>query len=225
MGQLTARKLLVVDWPSSSIAGRMLLYYLLAFNYPYMIKAKRDDKRLVTELLISSFADNPSVDYIISANGSRRKRMAVLMNYSFNLCMRFGEVWLSDDRNGCALILFPQRKRTTICGIWQDLVLLFGAVGWKGLKKVLRRERLVNKMRPKTPMGYIWFIGVDPLCQQSGIGSTLLSQVIARCNELKLPVYLETSVLRNLPWYNRFGFMRYDQLNLGYQLHFLVRSV
>ena len=190
-----------------------------------MFKAKKNDKKIVVEVLVSSFADNPSVKYIISPDRHERKRLVVLMNYSFDLCIQFGEVWLSGDQKGCALLLFPQSKRTTLSSIWQDFALIFGAVGCSGLKKVLRREQLVNEIRPKSAMGYIWFIGVDPLYQRSGVGTNLLLQVIARCQELRLPIYLETSILQNIPWYNRFGFTVYGQLDLGYQLHFLVKPL
>jgi len=34
-------------------------------------------------------------------------------------------------------------------------------------------------------------------------------------NEEKLPVYLETSTLTNVPWYQRFGFEIYGKSELG----------
>lgn len=70
-------------------------------------------------------------------------------------------------------------------------------------------------------MAYLWFIGVDPLYQRSGIGSRLLKEVIADAGAKGLPIYLETSTERNLPWYQRFGFRIYDELHLTYVLYFL----
>lgn len=188
-----------------------------------MIKAKSSDKKLVCELLTSSFAENASVNFIISGDANRPRRIAALMIYSFEMCMRFGEVWLSDDKKGCALLLFPQNKRTTIRSVWLDVNLICRAVGLGGIKRVLRRERLVADKRSKEDMGYLWFIGVNPEHQHLGIGSVLFAEIIKRCNELNLPVYLETSVPENIPWYARFGIRVYDEANVGYRLFFLRR--
>ncbi|MEJ2901685.1 GNAT family N-acetyltransferase [Pedobacter panaciterrae] len=190
-----------------------------------MIKAKMSDKKWVTGMLASSFSDNPSVNYILSGDRRRPERILALMDYSFELCMRFGEVWLSDDRRGCALLLFPQHKRTTLSSIWLDLKLVLGAVGLGRIGKVLRRERLVSGKQPKAAMAYLWFIGVDPLYQHAGLGSVLLNELLKRADDLALPVYLETSVAANLPWYERFGFKVYDELDLGYRLSFLVKPL
>jgi GNAT superfamily N-acetyltransferase len=186
-----------------------------------MIKAKKNDKKWITDLLVRSFSDNPSVNYIICGNRRRPERIAALMEYSFDICMRFGEVWLSDDRRGCALLLFPQNKQTSFFSVWLDLKFIFCAVGLAALGRVLRREQLINGKQPKIDMIYLWFIGVEPLVQHFGLGSKLLSEILKRSETLGFPVYLETSVAGNLPWYKRFGFDVYNELDLGYTLYFL----
>jgi len=55
----------------------------------------------------------------------------------------------------------------------------------------------------------------------SGIGSALMQDVIAESIKIKRSVYLETSTPKNLPWYERFGFTIYDELDLGYRLYFM----
>ncbi|RZK67636.1 MAG: N-acetyltransferase, partial [Pedobacter sp.] len=94
-----------------------------------MIKAKSKDKTLICELLSSSFSDNPSVNYILNGQTNKSKRIRALMDYSYEQCARFGEVWLSEDRKACALLLFPQKKRLDFYSIWLDLKLIVQAVG------------------------------------------------------------------------------------------------
>ena len=79
-----------------------------------MVKATRDDKSLVTTLLKASFIDNQSVYYTVRQDEHREKRIRASMDYSFEICFRFGEVWLSENHKAAALILYPQRKRTTL---------------------------------------------------------------------------------------------------------------
>ena len=70
-------------------------------------------------------------------------------------------------------------------------------------------------------MYYLWFIGVDPKEQNKGTGSTLLKDVIHQASLKNRSVYLETSTSKNIPWYEKFGFKIYNELDLGYRLYFL----
>ncbi|RKR83410.1 acetyltransferase (GNAT) family protein [Mucilaginibacter gracilis] len=186
-----------------------------------MINAKRTDKCLVTELLSAAFNDNLSVNYIIRQDDKRKERILALMDYSFEVCYRFGEVWLSEDRKACALVLFPHQKRTTFASLWLDIKLILKAVGVSGIRKALNQEARIKAKRPKKTMAYLWFIGVSPLYQHQGTGGRLLKEVLGHATGLGLPVYLETSTERNLSWYEKHGFAVYDTLDLGYILHFL----
>ena len=63
--------------------------------------------------------------------------------------------------------------------------------------------------------------GVNPANQKNGVGSKLLQEIIVHAKQQDRPVFLETSTLKNLPWYERFGFKIYDKLELSYTLYFL----
>ena len=140
-----------------------------------MKNAKSTDKNLVIELLESSFDTNMSVNYIIPQNQNRAKRKRALMNYSFDICTLFGKVLISNDEKGCALILYPDKKKSTIKSIFLDLKLIIECIGFRNIKKTLSREALIRKLHPNELMSYIWYIGVDPEYQHQEIGSALLN--------------------------------------------------
>ncbi len=188
-----------------------------------MVKAEAVDKTTVVTILSKSFIDNQSVNFVINQDKDRLSRINALMDYSFEMCYEFGEVWLTEDKKACALILFPQNKRTTVKAIWLNIKLIIQAIGIANISKTLKREAQIHKVQPVEKMAYLWFIGVDPAFQQKGIGSKLLNQIISRFSELNLPLYLETSTQNNIPWYQTFGFTIYNQINLGYSLFFLKR--
>jgi GNAT superfamily N-acetyltransferase len=188
-----------------------------------MIKAKRGDKDFIIDLLTGAFIDNLSVNYIVKQDRNKLKRIKALMEYSFETCFLFGDIYLTEDRSACALILFPQLKKTTLFTIWLDIRLIFNAITLGGIFKVLKRERQIKKLQPRQNMVYLWFIGVNPSKQHKGYGSFLIAEVLEIANNLNLPVFLETSTLKNLPWYEHFGFEVYDKLDLGYTLFFLKR--
>lgn len=190
-----------------------------------MKKAEYKDKDLIVDILTRSFETNQSVNYIVKQDAQRVTRIEALMNYSFEVCYLFGDVFLSDDNKSCALVLYPDKKRTTIKSILLDAKLILSCVGLKNVKKTLTREAIIKKIQPKEPMYYLWFIGVDPSYQNTGIGSALLKELIADSELKERPIYLETSTLKNLPWYKKFGFNVYHETELSYKLFFLNRML
>ncbi len=189
-----------------------------------MKKAIPESYAKIVEILTDAFEVNQSVDFILSAHRNTPWRRAALMRYSLEICQDFGEVWLSEDEKACALILYPQLKKTTLKSILLDLKLILHAIGIFGIGKALRRESMIKLKRAKEHMCYLWFIGVDPRHQGKGLGSKLLLEVIAHAEAKGLPVYLETSMIDNIPWYKRFGFKLYDELSLNYKLYFFKRD-
>ncbi|RWZ89424.1 MAG: N-acetyltransferase [Hydrotalea sp. AMD] len=190
-----------------------------------MKKAEYTDKALIVDILTKSFEANQSVNYIVKQDEKRMKRISALMDYSFEVCYLFGDVFISDYNNACALILYPDKKKTTIKSILLDVKLILSCVGIENIQKTLARESLIKKAQPKELMYYLWFIGVDPDFQNTGIGSVFLDELIEDSRVKGRPIYLETSTLKNLPWYQKFGFNIYHEADLSYKLFFLRREL
>lgn len=139
-----------------------------------MKRATRADRDLVVDILSAAFDENRSVHYIIPQDKFRQKRIRALMDYSFEICFSAGEVFLSDDEKGCALISFPDRKKISFKSIAADVKLIFNGTGFGNISKVLRREKAISSHYPDSPIYYLWFIGVSPEHQnQVDFGYTL----------------------------------------------------
>jgi predicted N-acetyltransferase YhbS len=189
-----------------------------------MIKAVYSDKSNVVDILANSFENNKSVNYIIKQDVKRIQRIRKLMEYSFDFCFLFGDIYLSEDRKACALIVLPDKKRTTLRSIWLDIKLIFSCIGLSNVKKVIARETMIKKLQPKESMYYLWFIGVHPDHQHAGTGTTLLREIIEKSETDQRTICLETSTLKNLPWYEKLGFVIYNELDVGYRLFFLKKA-
>ncbi len=189
-----------------------------------MIKATYKDKDRVEDILAESFDDNQSVNYIVKRDKKRNQRIRKLMAYSFDICYLYGEVYLTEDKSGCALVLFPDKKKNSLKSILLDIKLIVSCIGISNIKKAMKRESKIKELQPKKLMYYLWFIGVDSNQQNVGIGSALIKEVIEAAHSNQRPVYLETSTLKNIPWYEKFGFKIYNQLDLGYQLFFMKKE-
>ncbi|RZJ76923.1 MAG: GNAT family N-acetyltransferase [Flavobacterium sp.] len=189
-----------------------------------MKSAKRSDKQRAVELLCRSFKDNLSVNFMVGSGPGQSFRTRKLMEYAFETCYRFGEVLIKEDRSAVVLLTYPHLKPFSFYSVWLDVMLMFQVIGFSRLSKVLRREKLIKIQHPGRPFCYLWFIGVDPASQGQGIGTSLIAGVLAKMDAQNLPVYLETSVERNLSFYEKFGFQVFNQTNLGYLLFFLKRK-
>ena len=189
-----------------------------------MIRAGIEDKNRIVNILSNAFDDNKSVNYIIQQDAKRKQRIRNLMAYSFDLCHSFGDVFMSDDKKGCALILLPDKKKTTLRSILLDTKLAVSAIGLANIKKAMEREAAINKIHPDGIIYYLWFIGVDPTDQGNGVGSKLLESVIQEGLSQKRTICLETSSIKNLPWYEKHGFKTYLDLDFGYKLYCMKRG-
>ena len=172
----------------------------------------------MVEILTEAFSDNQSVNYVIKQDSHRLKRICRLMQYAVATCHDFGEVWLSDDRNACALTVLSDRKRSTVAAVVRDVQLAFLSTGLGNIYRTLRREAQIKAAHPNGPFCHLWFVGVANAARGQGKGSQLLEMVIDHHHARLRPIYLETSTQRNLPWYQRFGFEVYDELNFPYPL-------
>ncbi len=190
-----------------------------------MKRAAYSDKSRVVQILTESFRDNKSVNYIIKQDKHRIERLTNLIGYSFGLCYLFGDIFLSDDNSACALIMRPDKKKTTLKTIGLDIKLIFSSIGFSNASKAMRREAAIKKHHPCGPLYYLWFIGVASSKQHKGTGSRLMNEIVAEANNQKRIICLETSTLQNIPWYQKFGFTIYKELDFGYRLYCLKRDV
>lgn len=186
-----------------------------------MIKAELIDKQTVTDILTDSFSDNRSVNYVIPQNNKKMERIQKLMAYSFDVSFASGDVYLSDCRKACALVLYPDHRKTNLQSVWWDLKLGATVFGISRTIKVLKREKLIKKHHPSENIFYLWFIGVQSGFQKTGIGKQLMQELILKSKEMQRPMYLETSTPENVPWYQRFGFEVYATEEFSYRLYFL----
>lgn len=147
------------------------------------------------------------------------------MDYSFKICRLYGDVFISDDKAACALVLYPDRKKTTFKSILLDIKLIYTSLGINNIKKSIRREAKIKTIQSTEKMSYLWFIGVDPKHQNIGTGSTLLKEIIEFSKAKNRDIYLETSTIKNLPWYQKFGFQIYHEEDFGYKLYFLRKVI
>lgn len=190
-----------------------------------MIKqATRNDKKIVVDILCNSFKDNKSVTAITGEGRRGAVKLRRLINYSYQVVEDAGLIYLDKENNSCALVIFPDKKKTSLKTILADLKLVIGCVGLN-VFKILKKESLISKIHPERPLYYLWYIGVQPSEQNKGAGTRLLQKLIEESLKMNRTFCLETSTVRNISWYKKNGLQIYHKADIGYPLIFFEKPL
>ena len=114
-----------------------------------MIKATPKDKELIVTILTDSFKENKSITYVVKNDSKQAWRIKKLMEYSFNLGISCGEIFISDNQKACTILLYPDKKPSILKRIIYDLDLAINCIGITDIFKVLKREKQIKFHHPK----------------------------------------------------------------------------
>ncbi len=146
------------------------------------------------------------------------------MEYSYFVSNTFGEIYLSENQLACALLIDPTKKKTTLSSIYWDLKLVFNCIGIFNIGKVLKRETLIKQNHPKEDFIHLWYIGVKKSEQGKGVGTQLMHHIINDYSLKNKPIYLETSMEKNFPFYEKLGFKLISEMeSVGYPLRMYLK--
>ena len=70
------------------------------------------------------------------------------MEYSYDVCNLFGDIFLTEDKKGCALLILPDKKRITIKSILLDAKFAFTCLGLSHINKAMNREAKIKQVHP-----------------------------------------------------------------------------
>lgn len=177
------------------------------------------DKNHIINILTDSFQDNKSTNFVIKQDKKRAKRLRSLIEYSIFYGEKFGEVFLSEDKKACYIILDTEKKKFTWGSMIWDLLLVLKCIGISSVSKVMKRESLIKSHHPKEGFIHLWYIGVSPAKQGKGQGTKLMQKITEKAQSENKKIYLETSTERNFKFYESLGFREVVTFEeLGYSL-------
>ena len=172
--------------------------------------------------------DNPSVNWVVKNDKKRERRIKELSRFSFKTALKRDGVYISDDERCIALCYRYNFKKETISDYLNQARLASRAIGLSKIPEVLKRESYIKKLRPKDGnFFYFWFLGALPEGRGQGGAKEISDRIFKEADEDSLPIYLETSVLKNKRVYERFGFEIYHEWEVksqGITLWFMRRN-
>jgi GNAT superfamily N-acetyltransferase len=169
-------------------------------------KVTAADVPRVAEALADSFYDDPLMGWVIPDDSSRRERL----QRGFDLWMR--RIWLKHDECfttdrliGGALWMPPGTWHLRVPEQLRLVPAMIGAVG-RNLPRLFRLLNAMESKHPHDPHFYLPVVGVEPQWQGKGFGGALMRPILERCDEQKVPAYLEATSVRSRALYERNGF-------------------
>jgi ribosomal protein S18 acetylase RimI-like enzyme len=127
------------------------------------------------------------------AHGARRKPAA--------------QVLVAPEGRAASIWLPPDQWNAPISEVVRQAPRLLRAYGTRS-PRALRLLGVVERHHPREPHWYLEAIGTVPEARGQGIGPTVLTPVLDRCDDVGLPAYLESSNPQNIPFYERHGFVK-----------------
>ena len=179
-------------------------------------RATMTDRPELARSLASAFSEDPLFRWMVGPDAPLEARMRIFFEAILGFTLRQPDhlVFVSDDGRGAA--------------VWQP-VDKWKVPPWAMLRVV---PSMVRAFRARTPVMfgainaiervhpaeshyYLEVLGTRRDAQGTGIGSAVMTDMLARCDEEGVPAYLESSNPRNIPFYARHGFEVRDEIVVG----------
>lgn len=174
--------------------------------------ATKKDIPNIINTIVPAFNNNQSVNRCVKQDRKRLLRIENQIKYVCRLSIKNKMAFITDDKKGAVLCTISTGKKASV---FDDLYFIFKVSGIKLGLQLLKREKLLKQFKPQNQAYcHLWFIGVSPEIQGTGIGSKIMGEIKSLCKEKNLPIYLETSNERNIAFYEKNGFTLYKKEQL-----------
>lgn len=169
-------------------------------------KAQPTDVAVLGATLSLAFDDDPLTVWLFPDAEARRRKLPRFFRSLLRASLPSGEVFTADDAR-CAAIWNP--PGTFPMGWQKDARLGLITTSLIGLRITTCARGLMYfaSHHPKERHWYLQMLGTDPEWQGHGAGSAIMAPVLERCDREGERIYLESSKKRNIPFYERHGFV------------------
>jgi GNAT superfamily N-acetyltransferase len=176
-----------------------------------LYRLTEDDIDKASIVLRNAFIDYPTFRYLFPDINERKKKLRHVMTFFLKCGLLQGEVISPSKNIEGVLILYKSNnlnfrllsllKAGLIRTIYHLNIKSFIRFKKIGDAKNENRKKLLNKEFYLLDM-----IGVDPSFEKQGNARLLIESMIERIDKERMSCFLETSNIKNIDYYTRFGF-------------------
>lgn len=177
-----------------------------------MLADGRLSPRVAGGVLGRAFLEDPVFGWLLQGANRQDRLTAVFSAFAATAGRTAGsQVLVTRERTAAALWLPPDRWRGGLRELLRTAPRL--AAGLRGgVPRGLRLQAVTERHHPREPHWYLEALGAVPEARGTGVGGRVVQPVLDRCDDERLPAYLESSNPRNWSFYERHGFVRQTPL-------------
>jgi ribosomal protein S18 acetylase RimI-like enzyme len=177
-------------------------------------EATTDDAPVLEGVLARAFERDPCLSWVFRDDSARVDHLRLLFRNAIDLFVPYGISYTTADRSGVSLWAPPGRWRTPEEVVQRMAPVMAEVYGQETLMRLITFFGCTEEKHPDADHYYLAVLGSDQGRQGQGVGSANMRPVLERADAEGLPCYLESSNERNVPLYERHGFVITDVVNL-----------
>jgi GNAT superfamily N-acetyltransferase len=165
--------------------------------------------------LADAFFDDPMMQWIYPDPETRKVEAPRFMRVALEIGFPHGHVYATGN-NGAAAIWSPPDVELFDDAAATTFFTLLGEQLGPRAEEIGTGLMNVSACHPHDePHFYLFVLGTASSHQSKGLGSTLIREVLDRCDRQGIGAYLESSNIRNVPFYERHGFRVLTEVHAG----------
>jgi ribosomal protein S18 acetylase RimI-like enzyme len=177
-------------------------------------KATVADVDRLADVLARAFDEDPPMRWFIPDADQRVRRARLLFDVMLRRLHLARDVcFTTDEIRGGALWVPPGVRGLTLgqqVRLLPSMMRVFG----RGMSRAQRGLAVMDSKHPRKPHYYLDTLGVAPEWQGRGLGSALMQPMLHRCDDERMPAYLNAGSWRSRDLYLRHGFRVMEEFNL-----------
>jgi GNAT superfamily N-acetyltransferase len=159
----------------------------------------------LTDIMATSFFDDPTWGPLLGEGDSRRRAMAAALGFLTRSATRYPWVLISEGGESAAVWL-PPGAVEILPEEHEPFEQLIRDHAGAGADDVMEAFARFEQAQPRQPHFYLSLLGTHDDSRGRGIGMGLLAENLRRIDELAMPAYLESTNPVNDARYARHGF-------------------
>ncbi|MEY2422584.1 MAG: hypothetical protein QOI95_2651 [Acidimicrobiaceae bacterium] len=178
----------------------------------HAVSADLDDLEVT---LADAFFDDPMLHWMYPDPEARSVLGRQFMRVALDIGFPHGHVYTAGANGAAAIWSPPDVELFDDAAITTFFSLLGEQLGARA-EEIGAGLLAVSECHPHDePHFYLFVLGTASARQGSGLGSTMMHEVLDRCDRQGLGAYLESSNIRNVPFYERHGFRVLTEVHAG----------
>lgn len=180
--------------------------------------ATTTDRGMLAEALASAFREDPLFNWM--AGGGPTRPIEPKLRTVFDAFLKIdlerdgSLVFTDDDGIGAAVWKAPNQWKMSTGAMLRAMPAMLRALGTR-TPRMIGAFTAIEKVHPAEEHYYLEALGTRQDMQSKGIGSAVIGHMLERCDAEGMPAYLESSNLRNVPFYARHGFAVTGEIVVG----------